>query len=495
LETILSALRNTRRRAAGAGGNDIYALAAEALGLYQQNLVSRAKNWEESSGLSGIGFFRRIFESAMRRAGSYQSLYYGFSKIAGFGPLGLLDRWLAGRFELLAMEEELALVAGSLGAEANAPTKAFLKSFIRGENVPSILKVFAEGLLLERKGIVEVRKDRREQGRSLRALHAVMLVPAAAGLWNGGPMFGSGRPETRSFSRQQGSTRSEIRGQVKDLAYFQGFSTTMERLEHLPELNEVIRAHFAGDGDASALETLRNTVYTAAVRDAQVTLSGNLLSGESQDTWAYLDSAAAAIGEPNLVHDFRYQPMSMTRYFDGIVPKEFFKKFPNGEAIFAELIKQGHLQPDDAAGDYGRFNVDDFSVIGSWFDHTYSDPALQPIRQFLQAAFERQLHSVTWTTVAANDEAVTQLHSTLVAFEQEMTEENTWADQNAQEFDGNPVIYYSAEFAYHLLRGYGGGLGVLSGDHTRGFHDLGLGIKGKPDPKRLAEQLKTAKVG
>jgi starch phosphorylase len=59
--------------------------------------------------------------------------------------------------------------------------------------------------------------------------------------------------------------------------------------------------------------------------------------------------------------------------------------------------------------------------------------------------------------------------------DQYLTETNTWFAQNYPELRNRPVAYFSMEFGLHeCLPIYAGGLGVLSGDHTKETSDLGL---------------------
>ena len=60
-------------------------------------------------------------------------------------------------------------------------------------------------------------------------------------------------------------------------------------------------------------------------------------------------------------------------------------------------------------------------------------------------------------------------------FDQYMNPENTWFSQNYQELEGSQIAYFSMEFGLHeTLPIYAGGLGILSGDHTKEASDLGL---------------------
>ena len=64
-------------------------------------------------------------------------------------------------------------------------------------------------------------------------------------------------------------------------------------------------------------------------------------------------------------------------------------------------------------------------------------------------------------------------------FESYLKETNTWGRKNAPELHQNPVAYFSAEFGFHeSLPISAGGLGILSGDHTKSASDLGLGFVG-----------------
>ena len=78
-------------------------------------------------------------------------------------------------------------------------------------------------------------------------------------------------------------------------------------------------------------------------------------------------------------------------------------------------------------------------------------------------------------------EAGFQAHARAVLhnFEAYLNEKNTWGHKNAPELHQNPVAYFSAEFGFHeSLPISAGGLGILSGDHTKSASDLGLGFVG-----------------
>jgi starch phosphorylase len=78
-------------------------------------------------------------------------------------------------------------------------------------------------------------------------------------------------------------------------------------------------------------------------------------------------------------------------------------------------------------------------------------------------------------------EADFQAHARAVlhSFETYFNEKNTWGHKNAPDLHQNPVAYFSAEFGFHeSLPISAGGLGILSGDHTKSASDLGLGFVG-----------------
>ena len=71
-----------------------------------------------------------------------------------------------------------------------------------------------------------------------------------------------------------------------------------------------------------------------------------------------------------------------------------------------------------------------------------------------------------------------RVHGVLEEFESYMTKPSTWGKRHATALK-NPVAYFSAEFGLHeSLPIYSGGLGILSGDHTKSASDLGIPFVG-----------------
>jgi starch phosphorylase len=78
---------------------------------------------------------------------------------------------------------------------------------------------------------------------------------------------------------------------------------------------------------------------------------------------------------------------------------------------------------------------------------------------------------------AANDpDFIRAYHDLLTAFDEYQVFNNTWFKVTyGDKFRDKPIAYFSAEFGLHeCLPIYSGGLGILSGDHTKEASDLGL---------------------
>jgi starch phosphorylase len=76
-------------------------------------------------------------------------------------------------------------------------------------------------------------------------------------------------------------------------------------------------------------------------------------------------------------------------------------------------------------------------------------------------------------------EFVRRVRLVLRDFDAYMTDKDTWGKQNAPSLARNPVAYFSAEFGFHeTLPIAAGGLGILSGDHSKSASDLDIGFAG-----------------
>ncbi|MBI3799100.1 MAG: alpha-glucan family phosphorylase, partial [Deltaproteobacteria bacterium] len=67
----------------------------------------------------------------------------------------------------------------------------------------------------------------------------------------------------------------------------------------------------------------------------------------------------------------------------------------------------------------------------------------------------------------------------LMAFDADLTTQDTWLAHSAPDLLGTTIAYFSAEFGIHSsLPIYGGGLGILAGDHCKEASDLGVSLVG-----------------
>lgn len=81
-----------------------------------------------------------------------------------------------------------------------------------------------------------------------------------------------------------------------------------------------------------------------------------------------------------------------------------------------------------------------------------------------------------WETLLEDDVFLTMYKSVLREFDTYMKSmSTTWFAKNHPSYQGGAFVYFSTEFGFHeSLHTYSGGLGILSGDHTKSASDLGL---------------------
>jgi starch phosphorylase len=81
---------------------------------------------------------------------------------------------------------------------------------------------------------------------------------------------------------------------------------------------------------------------------------------------------------------------------------------------------------------------------------------------------------------AARDPDLLKLYDSAIAgLDAARTAKNTWWSHRFPHLSGQPIAYFSAEFALHQsLPIYAGGLGVLAGDHCKEASDLGVPLIG-----------------
>ena len=96
-----------------------------------------------------------------------------------------------------------------------------------------------------------------------------------------------------------------------------------------------------------------------------------------------------------------------------------------------------------------------------------------PVRILRETPMER-IREVTQDPIFLRD-----LDAVLMEMDRDIGDGNLWYEQTYPELTAHPITYFSAEFGLHTsLPIYSGGLGVLSGDHTKEASDLGLPFVG-----------------
>ena len=115
---------------------------------------------------------------------------------------------------------------------------------------------------------------------------------------------------------------------------------------------------------------------------------------------------------------------------------------------------------------------------------TWNPQAQEIFNELSPLVWERSNHNaVEVLREVSHTELAARLHDSdfqkrvqrvLEDFDSYMETTDTWASRHAKNLK-NPVAYFSAEFGLHeSLPIYSGGLGVLSGDHTKSASDLGI---------------------
>jgi starch phosphorylase len=89
--------------------------------------------------------------------------------------------------------------------------------------------------------------------------------------------------------------------------------------------------------------------------------------------------------------------------------------------------------------------------------------------------FLREVRQQSLDEVANDPDFIRAYYEVLTAFDAYQVSNKTWFKQTYADKVNKPIAYFSAEFGLHeCLPIYSGGLGVLSGDHTKEASDLGL---------------------
>jgi starch phosphorylase len=82
-------------------------------------------------------------------------------------------------------------------------------------------------------------------------------------------------------------------------------------------------------------------------------------------------------------------------------------------------------------------------------------------------------------TLAHDPSFLRRYDTAVIAFDAEMKTQETWVARTVPDLAKATIAYFSAEFGIHSsLPIYGGGLGILAGDHCKEASDLGLSLVG-----------------
>lgn len=103
------------------------------------------------------------------------------------------------------------------------------------------------------------------------------------------------------------------------------------------------------------------------------------------------------------------------------------------------------------------------------------DPDLWELVYHNPVSFLREVRERRLDEVAANATYLTHYDNVLKEFDAYVESKNTWYTRNCPDRKTDVIAYFSAEFGIHeSLPIYSGGLGILSGDHTKEASDMGL---------------------
>ncbi len=85
-----------------------------------------------------------------------------------------------------------------------------------------------------------------------------------------------------------------------------------------------------------------------------------------------------------------------------------------------------------------------------------------------------------WEPLLLNESFMSAYHAVAEAFDRYIeSAAEAWFPRTFPEYAGGPIAYFSTEYGWHECLGiYAGGLGVLSGDHTKSASDLALPFVG-----------------
>lgn len=120
---------------------------------------------------------------------------------------------------------------------------------------------------------------------------------------------------------------------------------------------------------------------------------------------------------------------------------------------------------------YWSWNVDAKNLFAELFNRKWDESNHNPV-ELLNNITEEEITKIN------SPEFSKRIFSAENNLNNYLNNNQTWASKNAKEIT-NPIAYFTSEFGFHeSLRIYSGGLGILSGDHTKSASDLGLSFVG-----------------
>jgi len=103
------------------------------------------------------------------------------------------------------------------------------------------------------------------------------------------------------------------------------------------------------------------------------------------------------------------------------------------------------------------------------------DPVLWVMSGHNPRAFLRRVSQHRLDEVSADRAFLAEYHGVVSDYDSYKKEEHQWFASNFEDAKSYSIAYFSAEFGLHeSLPIYGGGLGILAGDHCKSASDLGL---------------------
>lgn len=125
-----------------------------------------------------------------------------------------------------------------------------------------------------------------------------------------------------------------------------------------------------------------------------------------------------------------------------------------------------------------------YNLYWSWHPEAQAlfsriDPELWEEVYHNPVRFLREVRQTTIDAAASDPQYLRFYHEVLAAFDAYQVTADRWFSRTYPDKTGDIIAYFSAEFGLHeCLPIYSGGLGVLSGDHTKEASDLGLPFVG-----------------